>query len=166
MAVEGSRGPRRAAAWICTIGNNPGDPAVFSTVLDGNKFVFGDKLADARLIAAAPEMAKALDAIAGPELFNIAVNGVEVSPERMRALLGEIYELARIAANNAEGSDMDAPSIDPSLHDLRRSLDHAETELACADMIDNQARRVAETERCRRRRDDLKAQIARIEETF
>jgi hypothetical protein len=58
------------------------------------------------------------------------------------------------------------PSIAPSLDDLRRSLDHAETELACADMIDNQARRVAETERCRRRRDDLKAKIASIEESL
>ncbi|TGP22337.1 MULTISPECIES: hypothetical protein [unclassified Mesorhizobium] len=61
---------------------------------------------------------------------------------------------------------IDAPSIAPTLDDLRRALDHAETELACADMIDNQARRVAETERCRRRRDDIKAQIARIEESF
>ncbi|CAH2399133.1 hypothetical protein [Mesorhizobium ventifaucium] len=58
---------------------------------------------DARLAAAAPEMLAALDQIAGQELFNIAVNDVEVSPERMRALLGQIYELARIAAAKAEG---------------------------------------------------------------
>ncbi|TIU02374.1 MAG: hypothetical protein E5W43_01125 [Mesorhizobium sp.] len=61
---------------------------------------------------------------------------------------------------------IDAPPMSPSLDDLRRALEHADTELACADMIDNQVRRVAETERCRRRRDDIKAQIARIEESF
>lgn len=59
-----------------------------------------------------------------------------------------------------------APSIAPSLDDLRRALSHAETELACADMIDNQARREKETARCRRRVSDLENQIARIEETF
>ncbi|RVD44906.1 hypothetical protein EN742_00745 [Mesorhizobium sp. M4A.F.Ca.ET.020.02.1.1] len=78
------------------------------------------------------------------------------------------------AANKARRAEVDAeleaagvkrPSTAPSLDDLRRALDHAETELACADMIDNQARRVAETDRCRRRRDDIKAQIARIEES-
>lgn len=53
-----------------------------------------------------------------------------------------------------------------TLDELRCALGHAETELACADMIDNQARRVAETERCRRRRDDIKAQITRIEEAL
>ncbi|TGT72947.1 hypothetical protein EN802_13800 [bacterium M00.F.Ca.ET.159.01.1.1] len=61
---------------------------------------------------------------------------------------------------------IDAPSVAPSLDELRRALDHAETELACADMIDNQARREKETSLCRRRRDDIKAQIARIEGTF
>lgn len=55
------------------------------------------------VMVAAPEMLAALDKIAGPELFNIAVNDVEVPPERMRALLGEIYELARVAANKAGG---------------------------------------------------------------
>lgn len=58
--------------------------------------------ANFRLIDAAPDMLAALDQIAGPELFNIAVNDVEVTPERMRALLAEIYEVARNAANKAE----------------------------------------------------------------
>lgn len=42
------------AAWICTVGGNYGDPAVFSTALgpDG-QYIFGDKLADANLIAEA-----------------------------------------------------------------------------------------------------------------
>lgn len=58
--------------------------------------------ANAKLIVSAPHILAVLGQIAGPELFNIAVNDVEVSPERMRALLGEIYELARVAANKAE----------------------------------------------------------------
>ncbi|MGX9145891.1 hypothetical protein [Mesorhizobium sp. 128a] len=61
------------------------------------------------------------------------------------------------------GPTVEAPSIAPSLDDLRRALDHAETELVCADMIDDMRRRGAEMDRCRRRRDDLKAQIAGIE---
>ncbi|TIX67947.1 MAG: hypothetical protein E5V25_13945 [Mesorhizobium sp.] len=36
---------------------------MFSTVLDGDKFVFGDKVADARLIAAAPDMLAALKVV-------------------------------------------------------------------------------------------------------
>ncbi|TJV51115.1 MAG: hypothetical protein E5Y01_16130 [Mesorhizobium sp.] len=53
-----------------------------------------------------------------------------------------------------------------TLDELRCALGHAETELACADVIDNNRRREVELERCRRRRDDIAAQIARIEETL
>ncbi|TPL40652.1 hypothetical protein [Mesorhizobium sp. B2-4-6] len=59
-----------------------------------------------------------------------------------------------------------APSIAPSLADLRSALDHAETELACADMIDNFGRREKELAHWRGRRDAIRAQIARIEESF
>jgi hypothetical protein len=48
--------------WICTVGNNFDDPGVWSAypVKDGEKYPFGDKAADARLISAAPEMLEAL----------------------------------------------------------------------------------------------------------
>lgn len=60
-----------------------------------------EAMANARLMSAAPDMFDALGKITGQELFNIAVNDVEVSPERMRVLLGEIYETARVAFNKA-----------------------------------------------------------------
>ncbi|TIP13191.1 hypothetical protein [Mesorhizobium sp.] len=60
---------------------------------------------------------------------------------------------------------MDAPSLVPTLDDLRCELDRAERDLVCADMIDNFQRRDIEMDAARRRRDDIKAQIARIEET-
>ncbi|RWM29450.1 hypothetical protein [Mesorhizobium sp.] len=58
------------------------------------------------------------------------------------------------------------PQTSVLMDELRHDLAKAENELACADMIDNHARRQAEMERWRRRRDDVKAQIARIEESF
>lgn len=43
--------------WVCTVGNNSSDPAVFGAASPvGEPFVFGDKYADARLIAQAPTM--------------------------------------------------------------------------------------------------------------
>lgn len=47
--------------WICNVGNNPDDPGVWSAypVREGESFPFGDKAADAHLIAAAPELLKA-----------------------------------------------------------------------------------------------------------
>lgn len=56
-----------------------------------------------------------------------------------------------------------APSLLPSLDDLRRSLDHAETEYVCADFIDDTTRREQQRARWRRRRDDLRAQVAAAE---
>ncbi|MER8616017.1 hypothetical protein NKG99_04050 [Mesorhizobium sp. M1409] len=61
---------------------------------------------------------------------------------------------------------MGAPSLVPTLDDLRSELSLAERDLICADMIDNFQRRDIEMGSARRRRDDLKAQIARIEESF
>lgn len=61
---------------------------------------------------------------------------------------------------------MDAPSIVPTLADLQSALDSAERDLVCADMIDDFKRRAREMAECRRRRDDLRAQIARIEESL
>jgi hypothetical protein len=43
--------------WICTVGNNSNDPAIFGAASPvGEPFVWGDKQADARLIAEAPAM--------------------------------------------------------------------------------------------------------------
>jgi hypothetical protein len=54
-------------------------------------------------------------------------------------------------------------SVEPSLDDLRRSLDHAETEYICADFIDNTARRDQQLSYWRRRRDDLRNKVAAAE---
>lgn len=56
-----------------------------------------------------------------------------------------------------------APSTEPTLDDLRRSLDHAETEYVCADFIDNTARRDQQLAYWRHRRDDLRAMVAEAE---
>jgi hypothetical protein len=50
-------------AWICTVGNNTSDPAVFCNrpIKAGEPYPFGDKWADAHLIAAAPDMATAIE---------------------------------------------------------------------------------------------------------
>lgn len=54
-----------------------------------------------------------------------------------------------------------APSIfTPTLDDLRSELDRAERDLVCADMIDNFQRREVEMDAARRRRDNIKTQIA------
>lgn len=58
---------------------------------------------------------------------------------------------------------METPPLVPTLDDLRSELDRAERDLVCADMIDNGQRREIEMGAARRRRDGLKAQIARIE---
>jgi hypothetical protein len=49
-------------AWICTVGNNRGDPAIFGPrPADGEAFRYGDKKSDARHIAAcSPERIRSL----------------------------------------------------------------------------------------------------------
>lgn len=106
VVVDGARGPRQAAAWVCTVGNNPGDPAVFSTVRDGDKFVFGDKVADARLIAAAPEMLAALKALT-EACGNVRPISGDVSMETVKDMrqamnFVEAVEVARAAIAKAE----------------------------------------------------------------
>jgi hypothetical protein len=62
---------------------------------------------------------------------------------------------------------MNTPSIAPTLDDLRSALTGAEADLRNADIgIDNFRRREREMADCRRRVADLKAQIARMEESF
>ncbi|PWJ93579.1 hypothetical protein C8D77_101258 [Mesorhizobium loti] len=61
---------------------------------------------------------------------------------------------------------MNTPSLVPTLDDLRSELSRAERDLVCADMIDDFKRRQAEMGTAQRRVDDLKAQIARLEESF
>lgn len=48
--------------WICRVGNNPDDPEIWSAHenKEGIPWPFGDKHADALLIAAAPDMLEAL----------------------------------------------------------------------------------------------------------
>lgn len=59
---------------------------------------------------------------------------------------------------------MDAPSIAPSLEDLRSALDIAERDQICADMIDDFQRRQIELPKARRRVAELRDQISRVEE--
>lgn len=46
--------------WVCTVGNNVDDPAVWTVATRGHDPILGDKSADARLIAAAPDLLAAL----------------------------------------------------------------------------------------------------------
>lgn len=59
---------------------------------------------------------------------------------------------------------MAAPSLAPTLADLRDELDRAERDLVCADMIDNFQRRDIEVADARRRRDAIKTQIANFDD--
>ena len=60
--------------------------------------------ANARLIAAAPDLLEAHDRILSDELFHIVVNRVDLPDEaKLRALLAEIYETSRIALAKARG---------------------------------------------------------------
>lgn len=61
---------------------------------------------------------------------------------------------------------MDAPSIAPTLDDLRSALERAERDEVCADMIDDSQRRSVELPAARRRVAELRDQITRIEETL
>ena len=61
---------------------------------------------------------------------------------------------------------MDAPSIIPSLDDLRSCLELAELAAVCAEMIDDFGRRQVELSRAKRRVAELRDQISRLEETF
>ncbi len=60
----------------------------------------------------------------------------------------------------------DAPTLAPSLDNLRSALTRAETQLLCDEMIDSWPRQQRETAKSRARVTDLKNQIARIEETL
>jgi len=61
---------------------------------------------------------------------------------------------------------MDAPSIAPTLEDLRADLSRAERALVCADMIDDFVRRKLETTAAKILVDHIQQQITRIEETL
>lgn len=54
--------------WICTVGNNLNDPAVWSDcpIAVGEPFPNTDKQADANLIAAAPDLYQALSNLMAP----------------------------------------------------------------------------------------------------
>lgn len=52
------------------------------------------------------------------------------------------------------------PPTEPSLAELERALDHAETEYICADFIDDTNRRDAERTRWAERRQQLRDQVA------
>jgi hypothetical protein len=76
--------------WICTVGNNHDDPAIFGPrPADGEPFPFGDKTADARLIAAAPELLAALVEVAN------------LTKRQQLPLTAQIHELANAALSKA-----------------------------------------------------------------
>lgn len=51
----------RHAPWICSVGNNGDDPAVFGhPVPDGQRYQFGEKDADAALIVAAVNLVRSM----------------------------------------------------------------------------------------------------------
>lgn len=60
--------------------------------------------ANANLISAAPDMKAALEQILMEDVFHLAVNREELSPERMRAILIEIYDIGQQAIAKAEGA--------------------------------------------------------------
>lgn len=55
---------------------------------------------------------------------------------------------------------MNAPSTEPTLEELERALDNAETAYICADYIDSPKRREFELAETRKLRDSLRAQVA------
>lgn len=61
---------------------------------------------------------------------------------------------------------MPTPPLAPTLAQLEADLERAERAIVCADYIDKEARRQVELADARRRRDAIKAQIARIRESF
>jgi hypothetical protein len=83
--------------WICTVGNNFDDPGVWSAypVKDGEKYPFGDKAADARLISAAPEMLEALTNCAK----YLAERGTDKRDDEAWALFSQAFN----AISKAEG---------------------------------------------------------------
>lgn len=64
------------------------------------------------------------------------------------------------------GRGKNTPTLAPSLEDLRSSLDRALRDEVCAEMIDDFARRQVEVSKAKRRVDELRVQISRIEESF
>lgn len=82
--------------WICSVGNNPDDPGVWSAypVAANQSFPFGSKKADARLIAEAPAMLEAMRLVIGmADGDNAPLDefGDEICPfERCRAILARI----------------------------------------------------------------------------
>lgn len=48
------------------------------------------------------DLKAALERILMPAVFHVAVNRVELSPERAQAVIGDIYEIARVALVKAE----------------------------------------------------------------
>lgn len=117
---------------------------------------------------AAPAMLAALEKILMPDVFHVAVNRVALSPERMRTIITDIYDIAQAAVAAAEGPQLEisAPSIAPTLEDLRADLSRAERALVCADMIDDYSRRAVEKASAQLLVDHIQQQITRIEESL
>lgn len=92
---------------ICTVRSSEDFPCITGdegkTEDEARRDVDAECAANRFLICAAPDMFAALDNIVTSEIFNIAVNDVEVSADRLRAIVGEVYEAASAAWNKAKG---------------------------------------------------------------
>lgn len=89
--------PDKHRSWICGVGHNRDDPQIWSERIaqESEAYIYGDKIADAQLIAAAPELFDALCEAA--RLLSVFVR------EDSDAIAAAVLQQARAALSKAQG---------------------------------------------------------------